>query len=135
MKCKIDMIRSILSVIAGYATMVVLVMLATVLAVKTMLPATDLQSAMKLKPTPSYLAVNLAYSGLFAVLGGFVTAAVAGRAPLPHALALAVMMIVLGIVSLLQSTSGQQPRWYGLTLLLLLCCLMLLLLLHPLALL
>ncbi len=39
-----------------------------------MLHAADMQSAMKLKPAPSYRAVNLTYSGLFAVLSGFITA-------------------------------------------------------------
>jgi hypothetical protein len=75
------MVRSILSVLAGYAAMAVLVVLATRLAVKLMLHGTDMQSAMKIKPTTSYLAVNLAYSVLFAVLGGFITATIAGRAP------------------------------------------------------
>jgi hypothetical protein len=113
------MVRSILSVFAGFVLMAVLVMIATGLAAKMMLHAPDMRSAMKLKPTPAYLAVNLIYSGFFAMAGGFAAAILAGRAPVMHALALAALMFVLGLVSLFQNTDSQQPRWYAVTLLVL----------------
>jgi hypothetical protein len=113
------MIRSILSVLAGYVAMAIFVVIATGLAVKFMLHASDLQSAMKLKPTPAYLAVNLVYSAIFAVGGGFITANIAGRAPVVHALALAALILVVSVVSFFQSVQSQQPKWYGLTLMLL----------------
>ena len=113
------MMRSLLSILAGYAVMVVLVIPATVIAVKVMLPATAMQSAMKLKPTTAYLAVNLIYSGLFAVVGGLVTGGLARRAPLAHAGALAVLMLLMGLVSFFQSKGTQQPAWYGVALMVL----------------
>jgi hypothetical protein len=112
------MMRSILSVLAGLVAMVILVMIATGLAVKFMLHASDMQSAMKLKLTPPYLAVNLAYSAIFAILGGFITANIAARAPLMHAFALAGLMLVMAVVSFFQSQQTQQPRWYGLVMML-----------------
>lgn len=36
-------------------------------------------------PTPAYLAVNLIYNGLFAVIGGYLAELLAGRAPVAHA--------------------------------------------------
>jgi hypothetical protein len=113
------MIRSLLSVIAGFVGMAILVMIATGLAVKFMLHASDMQSVMKLKPTPAYLAVNLAYSAIFAVFGGLITANIAGRAPVVHALALAGLMLVMSVVSFFQSAQTRQPKWYGLTLMVL----------------
>ena len=113
------MIRSSLAVLAGFTAMAIGVMVATAIAVKVMLHAPDLRSAMSLKPTPGYLAVNLIYSSLFAALGGFITASVAARLPMNHVLALAGLLFVMSMVSFLQSTASGQPRWYGFVLMLL----------------
>ncbi len=113
------MIRSLLSVLAGFVVMAVLVSLATVVAVKTMLHVSDLRTAMNERPTPAYLAVNVIYSALFAAVGGYVTASIAGRAPLLHAAALAALMFVMSLVSFCKSAGTSQPPWYGVTLMLL----------------
>lgn len=110
------MIRSILSILAGYAAMAILIMVATIVSAKLMLHAESMESMMSLKPTPAYIAVNLAYSSVFAVIGGFLTAVIARRAPLVHTGVLAAAMMVLAVVSLDQTEGTQAPRWYGITL-------------------
>ena len=111
------MLRSILSIIAGFVVMAVLVTIGTMAAVKIMLPATDMRTALTLKPTPVYLAVDLIYSAFFAAVGGFTAAVIAGRSPGAHALALAGLMLVMGLVSFFQNSGNQQPPWYGIALL------------------
>ena len=112
------MIRSILSVIVGYLTMAVLVAISTAVVARLMLPG--VRVGQPLQPTGAHMIINLSYSSLFAAAGGFVCSLIAGRYPLAHALALACLVAVLGLVFFLQSSSaGPQPLWYSLTLLLL----------------
>ena len=113
------MLRSILSVLAGFASMAVLVMVATIVAARLMLGTRGREDMMKMKPTPAFTAVNLGYSAAFAVVGGFLTARLAGHAPMNHALALAGLMFFMGIFSFFQSAGSNQPKWYGLTLIVL----------------
>jgi hypothetical protein len=115
------MLRSVLSVLAGFAAMAALIMAATILSARLMLGTRGRADLMKMKPTPAFMAVNLAYSAAFGVLGGFLTAWLAGRAPLPHALALAGLMFVMGIFSFLQNMKMKtsEGRGYGATLIIL----------------
>src|SRR5258708_3454491 len=105
------MFRSILSVLAGFACMAMLVGVATFLSAKWMLGATDRASMMSAKPTPAFTAINLAYSALFAIAGGFLTAVLAPGAPLKHALALGALMFAMAIFSFFQSAGSNQPKW------------------------
>ncbi|SRR5712692_5315526 len=105
--------RSIAGVIAGFAVIAALTMLATFVAVKTLLPTAHGVSMPQ--PTATYLAVNLTYSALFAVLGGYVAATIAARAPLLHAVVLGGILLVMSIVSYVQN-AAQQPRWYAVSL-------------------
>lgn len=113
------MLRSVLSVIAGFAAMAVLVMAATIVSSRLMLGTRGRDEMMKAKPTLKFIAVNLVFSAAFAVFGGFLTALIAGRAPLSHAFALAGLMFFMGIFSFVQAAWSSQPKWYGLTLLVL----------------
>jgi hypothetical protein len=105
--------RTIAGVIAGFAVIAALNMLATFAAVKTLLPAANGVSMPR--PTATYLAVNLTYSAFFAVLGGYVAATIAARAPLLHTAVLGGILVVVSIVSYVQN-AGQQPRWYAISL-------------------
>ena len=107
------MMRSILAVLAGYAVMAILVGVSTAVAARVLLGAKDLKGAMKLSPTPAYLAVNLAYSGAFAALGGFTAAFVAARAPMGHAVALGALLLVLAVLLRRQNSGSGQPGPYG----------------------
>ena len=104
-------LRSIAAVAAGFALLVIGVMVATRIAVGVMLPAPDAG------PTPAYLAVNLAYSAAFAVAAGYVTAKAAPSAPRAHALVLAGVLLLLGVAAVAGTaaagvTEANQPSWY-----------------------
>jgi len=105
------MVRSIVGVVAGFLAMALLTMIATAIAAKAMLAA----GGDPPRPTPPYLAVNLAYSAAFAVLAGYLSAVIAARAPVGHALVLAGLLLAMGILSFTLNQPG-QPRWYAATL-------------------
>ena len=67
-------------------------------------------------PRAGYIFVNLGYSFAAAMAGGYVTAWISRDNPLIHALALALIVLLLAALSALQQR-GQQPIWYQLTLL------------------
>jgi hypothetical protein len=105
-------LHAFLALLAGYATMVVLVVAVTALLARL----TPSWMGEQGRPGPGYVVVNLGYSFLAAAAGGFVTAMVAARNPLYHVLVLAVIVLVLAGLSALQSR-GKQPIWYQLALL------------------
>jgi hypothetical protein len=69
-------------------------------------------------PGSSYVYTNLLFSYGAAMIGGYVAAVIGASAPLAHACALAVIVLVLSIVSAVQ-IGDRQPRWYQVTLALL----------------
>jgi len=104
-------LHAFLALAAGFATMVVLVMVLTAL-LKRLLPSwTD--AAGKLSPGNAF--VNLGYSFLASAAGGYVTAWAAAANPLIHVLALGMVVLTLAALSALQSR-GKQPMWYALLL-------------------
>ena len=104
-------VRSVLSVVGAFFVVAVLVGLATALTSRLMLGSTGPGTV----PTSAFLAVNLIYSVLFAILGGYVAATVSDHSPLGHAAALSVSMMLLGLTSWMinggQPAPG-QPDWY-----------------------
>lgn len=99
-------LRSAGAVLLGLVTAGVVVLALTAVAVWIFFGG-DYQA----EPTPAYMGVNLAYSLGAGVLGGWVAARVAGRAPLLHGAALAVAMALLSLLSTGQDTTA--PSWYG----------------------
>lgn len=98
------MIRSILAVVAGFVVVVAGVMVASwgvawVLGVEEGAPST------------AYLVLNVTGSALSAVAGGFTAAVIAGRRGFIHALALALILVVLGVVEGGADYLG-RPSWY-----------------------
>jgi drug/metabolite transporter superfamily protein YnfA len=93
--------------------MALLVIATTALAMRFILhkPLASMRSPAPGTPSAAYLATNLVASALAALVGGYTTAAVAGRAHLAHGLGLAAVMIVMSLVSMRQAGSS-QPRWY-----------------------
>jgi len=63
-------------------------------------------------PTPLYLTLNVLYSLVAAVFGGWLTAKLARRAPIAHGIALALLMLVLNALSYKGGSAGWQPLWY-----------------------
>jgi len=108
-------LHTFLALLAGYATMAILVILVTVLLTRLAPSWVAKQGA----PQPAYIAVNIGYSFLAAAAGGYVTALIAQRFargnPLIQVLALALIVLLLAALSAMQSR-GKQPIWYQLTL-------------------
>jgi hypothetical protein len=105
------MARSALAVLAGFAAATVGVLVASALVVRVMFGG----FGPDVIPTPGYLGVNLGYSLLFAVCGGYVAATVARRRPVAHAAGVGVIMLILGVASIVlvgTSGMGEQPAWY-----------------------
>ena len=104
-------IRSVLCVVGAFFVVAVLVGLTTALTAQLMLGSTGPDA----EPTTPFLVVNLIYSVLFAIIGGYVAATVSDHAPLRHAAALSAFMMLLGLASWLinggQPAPG-QPDWY-----------------------
>ena len=106
--------RSALSILGAFFVVAVLIGLATALASNRMLGGMGLG----VQVTSAYLVVNLVYSAVIAVIGGYVAATVSDHSPLGHAAGLAGFMMVLGIASWLVVNRGDpvpgQPFWYPL---------------------
>jgi hypothetical protein len=104
-------LRAFLALVAGFATMALLVIVVTAL-LRKLTPGWVGEGS---KPRPGYIFVNLGYSFLAAAAGGYVTAWAAQRNPLIHVLALGISVLLLAALSALQSR-GQQPVLYALAL-------------------
>jgi len=104
-------LHAFLALLAGFATMAVLVAMATALLRKFAPDWVETTST----PKSAYVFVNLGYSFLAAAAGGYVTAWIAQHNPLIHTLALAIAVLLLAALSALQQR-GQQPVWYLLSL-------------------
>ncbi|MDX1661333.1 MAG: hypothetical protein R3326_06035, partial [Gemmatimonadota bacterium] len=104
------MVRSVLAVLAGLAAMTVVVIAFTMLAGALLYPDRPVTSPVD--PSGTWLVVNLAYSTLAAILGGWVAARLARRARFGHAVALALVVVVMSIAGGAASTG--QPGWYSL---------------------
>jgi len=104
-------LHTFLALLAGFATMALLVIAITALLGK-LTPSWVGEVG---KPEPAYMFVNLGYSFLAAAAGGYVTAAAAAANPLVHVLALALVVLALAALSAMQSR-GKQPIRYQLAL-------------------
>jgi len=102
--------RSLLAVIVGFAAMAIAVIAATVVAMRLLYP--EAEPGLLPAPTTSWLAVNLVYSLAAAVLGGWLAAYLAPRAPFAHAVALAVVAVAMAVPGILSGGSPGQPDWY-----------------------
>ncbi len=108
------MVRSILAVLGGYATMVIGV--GTTLALLMALLLGDLPEPGEPYDGPlAFLVLELALGGLAAVGGGYVCGLIARRRELSHGLALAGLIVVLGTVSAVME-AGLKPMWSSLLL-------------------
>ncbi len=97
------MVRSGVAVILGYAIMVAGVVGLFAIAH----PESDGL------PSREFMLFSLGYGGCLAVIGGYVTAAIAPQSEFKHALALAAFVGVMSLVSM-AAAQGQEPLWYQL---------------------
>jgi hypothetical protein len=98
-----------LSVVLGYVVMLVAV-------VGGQVAFTALGSGMTIQPgeqpDTGYFVFNLATGFFFLMIGGYVTALLAGHWELEHALGLAALSVAMCIVSMVKYASD-QPLWYS----------------------
>jgi hypothetical protein len=104
-------LHAFLALLAGFLAMALLVTAATVVITK-LVPAWVGAPG---HPRSGYIFVNLGYSFAAAMVGGYVTAWLAKDNPLIHALALALIVLLLAALSAIQQR-GMQPIWYQLLL-------------------
>jgi hypothetical protein len=104
-------LHGFLALLAGFATMAILVVLVTALLTRLAPDWVGEQT----KPRLGYVFVNLGYSFLAAAAGGYVTSLAASGNLLVHVLALAIAVLILSALSALQMR-GKQPIAYQLAL-------------------
>ena len=104
------MLHAFLALLAGYATVALLVIAITALLTRIVPEWVGQQAA----PRLAYTIVNLGYSFLAAAAGGYVTAVIAAGNPLVNDLVLALVVLAISALSAMQSR-GKQPIWYALT--------------------
>ena len=105
-------LRAFLALFAGFLSMAVIVAVVTAVLMKRVPEWVGEKGS----PRAGYVFVNLGYSFIAAVVGGYVTAWIAQSNPMIHTLALALIVLLLSALSALQQR-GMQPIWYQLTLL------------------
>ena len=99
--------RSVLAVLAGYAVLAVGIGVVDFLISRV---APD-QYPSSTNPAPKWLIVELVAGLLLILWGGYVTASIARRSQIRHAMALGVLTSVLALVSL-GLYHGRQPFWF-----------------------
>jgi hypothetical protein len=107
------MVRSVLAVIAGYATMVIFT-LCLFAVIQFVWP--DAFPTPEAFPSTMIAVIIIVFGLLSAVVGGFICAVIARTEPLKHGIALSALVLVMSIISALTSPI-EQPIWYtaGLT--------------------
>lgn len=109
-----EVLKSFLALLAGFATMALLVALITGILIKRFPGWVGTPG----RPGASYVTVNLIYSFFAAAGGGYVTAWMGSQNPLRTVLTLAIVVLALGALSALQAR-GKQPAWYQIALIIL----------------
>ncbi len=106
------MVRSVLALVLGYV-----VMLVSQLGGDTALTALapDIMPQPGEPPDAAYFAYRLGTGFFFIAIGGYVTALLAGRAEMKHALGLAALSIAASILEV-QYYPATQPLWYSIAL-------------------
>jgi hypothetical protein len=104
--------RSLLAVVLGYVVMLVAV-LGGDMAMTALAPGLMPQPGEQ--PDSVYFVFNLSTGFFFLMVGGYVTATLAGRTETKHALGLSMLCIGMSIVSMIKY-AGDQPLWYSIAL-------------------
>lgn len=104
-------LRAVWALLAGFAVMTALVFAITMLLMKKAAAWVGAPG----RPNPAYLLVNIAYSFVAAVAGGYVTAWIAADNPLPRVMMLAIVVLAMSAISALEAR-GRQPLGYQIAL-------------------
>ena len=106
--------RSILAVIAGYLVTAILVVVKFA-AMTSLIPGAAPKAGQLQFPSTGLQVVSLILDFASAILGGYVAAWIARRNQIQHALALGILMVLLGILSM-SISRGSEPVWYQIAL-------------------
>lgn len=110
------MIRSMFAVIGGFVVVMAVVFGGTAVATQLIFPGglAGAIGASAEEAPPTYYALNIVLSLMAAVLGGWVTARMAPDREMVHVFALAFLMILMSLPSVLGygETAHLQPIWY-----------------------
>jgi hypothetical protein len=104
-------LRAAWALLAGFAVVTALVFAFTMLLRKK----APIWVGTPARPNPAYVLVNLAYSFLAAMAGGYVTAWMTTDNPLPKVLTLAIIVLAMSAISALEAR-GRQPLRYQIAL-------------------
>lgn len=109
-------IKSIGAILAGLITIIVLSN-----GTDTILEATGVFTPVEVQrergfDTPWMVVLAILYRGVYTVVGGYVTAALAPDRPMRHAIILGTVGIVLGVLGAI-ATWGITPAWFTISLL------------------
>src|SRR5687767_1179797 len=103
------MLRSLTAIVGGYIAYAFL-MGFTVLVLQTVLPTAF--GAADGSPREAWaMGLEIAYSVIFAMLAGYVTALTARRAEIGHAAILAAIIMLISVISLVAVPPGES-QWY-----------------------
>jgi hypothetical protein len=108
------MLRSVGAILAGFVSIMVVVMIGTAIATAALVPG-GIRAAMSATPGPlpvSYLAVNLLVSFLAAAAGGALAARLAPASSWMHVTVLAALLLLMAVPPALRGGSPGQPAWY-----------------------
>jgi hypothetical protein len=106
----VPVVRSVVSVAAGFFTVMVLGAAADVVLAQVSPNAFDAQGHAHAEST---LFIKLAYETLFALLAGYITARIAVRKPFVHVLVMATVVLV-GRAFIAIATWDVLPLWFSL---------------------
>jgi hypothetical protein len=101
------LLHSVLALLAGFAVMIGIVFTVTMVLMRGCPRWVGTPG----RPSPAYVLVNMGYSFVAAVVGGFITAYIAVADPLRTVLVLALVVLVMSALSVLESL-GRQPVRY-----------------------
>jgi peptidoglycan/LPS O-acetylase OafA/YrhL len=107
---EIAMLRSILSILAGYVVLTVATMAAV--ALLTVAFGLPFEAGGVKNPPTAYVIANLLSGAPCAMAAGYVATWLARRKPLAHAGALAGIVFVIGVAFALTSDSPAHSGWY-----------------------
>jgi hypothetical protein len=105
------MIRSIASVLVGYATIALCTIL-TLVVLSTAAPNAFPAPGAATAPAVWALALLLVAGAVYMVAGGFATAKIARRSPVGHALTLGAILLAVGVLTIITAAGGPVPTWY-----------------------
>ena len=101
------MLRSILAVVVGYLIMYIPISILFL----AWFGGYDPQNSPT--PTMGFMLFSLVFGFVFAGAGGYVCALIAKRSEMNHAMALAGLVVVMAIISMI-GAAGREPLWYQL---------------------